>query len=407
MLAAKRAACDGEVVDESTKKAKLDNAATAFQHVSSFGDFKPRRILSEDARTKFMAVEGTFGGDASDSAAAVVVVEKTPFSRENYELVFTADTKLEETFHNDVYTSYGGKLSAALNGRPSKLWEETNPDWAPTLLLGYSTCHEDPAPYDRMNIERLQKDEADVAAVVESIGTGSNNAVEGQPPSEDESHMERNKPGLTATVICPATQKHVDKYLFKPQHMITETPKLYKEVTEPYITSQQLSLQWVYNILEHKKESERILFEDPDPETGFILLPDMKWDTKQPENLYVLAICHKHGIRSLRDLTADHLSLLRNINEKVKAALLLQFGVPSHRLRGYLHYQPSYYHLHVHFSVLGFDAPGTQVERAHLLSTVISNLEAFPDYYQKATLGFTVKEGDGLHAKYKEAGYFD
>uniref|UniRef100_A0A224Z1A2 m7GpppX diphosphatase n=1 Tax=Rhipicephalus zambeziensis TaxID=60191 RepID=A0A224Z1A2_9ACAR len=294
-----------------------------------------------------------------------------------------------------------------VSGRPSKLWEETNPDWAPTLLLGYSTCHEDPAPYDRMNIERLQKDEADVAAVVESIGTGSNNAVEGQPPSEDESHMERNKPGLTATVICPATQKHVDKYLFKPQHMITETPKLYKEVTEPYITSQQLSLQWVYNILEHKKESERILFEDPDPETGFILLPDMKWDTKQPENLYVLAICHKHGIRSLRDLTADHLSLLRNINEKVKAALLLQFGVPSHRLRGYLHYQPSYYHLHVHFSVLGFDAPGTQVERAHLLSTVISNLEAFPDYYQKATLGFTVKEGDGLHAKYKEAGYFD
>ncbi|XP_037271565.2 decapping enzyme, scavenger [Rhipicephalus microplus] len=327
--ATKRAAGDGEVVDESAKKAKLDNGATAFQHVSTFGDFKPRRILSEDARTKFMAVEGTFGGDAPDSAAAaVIVVEKTPFSRENYELVFTADTKLEETFHNDVYTSYGGKLSAALNG-------------------------------------------------------------------------------LTATVICPATQKHVDKYLFKPQHMITETLKLYKEVTEPYITSQQLSLQWVYNILEHKKESERILFEDPDPETGFILLPDMKWDTKQPENLYVLVICHKHGIRSLRDLTADHLPLLRNINDKVNAALLLQFGIPSHRLRGYLHYQPSYYHLHVHFSVLGFDAPGTHVERAHLLPTVISNLETCPDYYQKATLGFTVKEGDGLHTKYKEAGYFD
>ncbi|KAH6923312.1 hypothetical protein HPB50_027125 [Hyalomma asiaticum] len=312
-----------EIDDEPSKKAKPDNAATPFQHISSFGDFKPRRILSEDARTKFMAVEGTFGTDT-----AVVVVEKTPFSRENYEVVFTADTKLEETFHNDIYTSYGGKVTAALNG-------------------------------------------------------------------------------LTATIICPATQKHVDKYLFKPQHMITETPKLYKEVTEPYIASQQLSLQWVYNILEHKKESERILFEDPDPETGFILLPDMKWDTKQLENLYVLAICHKHGIRSIRDLTPDHLPLLRNINEKVSVALALQFGVPSHRLRGYLHYQPSYYHLHVHFSVLGFEAPGTQVERAHLLTTVISNLEMCPDYYRQATLGFTVKEGDGLHAKYKEANYFD
>lgn len=26
-----------------------------------------------------------------------------------------------------------------------------------------------------------------------------------------------------------------------------------------------------------KTESERIIFEDPDPATGFILLPDFKW----------------------------------------------------------------------------------------------------------------------------------
>ena len=39
--------------------------------------------------------------------------------------------------------------------------------------------------------------------------------------------------------------------------------------------------QWVYNILEKKEESERIVFEDPDSKTGFILLPDMKWDCKQ------------------------------------------------------------------------------------------------------------------------------
>lgn len=84
-----------------------------------------------------------------------------------------------------------------------------------------------------------------------------------------------------------------------------------------------------------------------------------------------------------------------------------KFQVPSQRLRAYLHYQPSYYHLHVHFSVLGFEAPGTQVERAHLLSTVVSNLEMCGDYYQRVTLGYTVKEGDGLCDKFKEAGYFD
>lgn len=39
--------------------------------------------------------------------------------------------------------------------------------------------------------------------------------------------------------------------------------------------------QWVYNILEKKAESERLVYEDPDPEVGFILLPDFKWDQKQ------------------------------------------------------------------------------------------------------------------------------
>ncbi|KAH7976634.1 hypothetical protein HPB52_017050 [Rhipicephalus sanguineus] len=296
----------------------------------------------------------------SNTAAAVVVLEKTPFSRENYELVFTADTKLKEDLPqrrlhigraSSVRPHEGAKREAA----PFVLTRIRRADLDPDrgdirvcgahFVSGYSTCHEDPAPYDRVNVPCLQKDEADAAAVPESIGTGSGD----EPPPEDESRMERSDPGLTATVICPATQKHVDKYLFKPQHMITETPKLYKEVTEPYITSQQLSLQWVYNILEHKKESERILFEDRTRKTGFILLPDMKWTPSSRRTFMCSRICHKHGIRSLRDLTADHLSLLRNINEKVNAALLLQFGVPSHRLRSYLHYQPSYYHLHVHF----------------------------------------------------------
>ena len=72
----------------------------------------------------------------------------------------------------------------------------------------------------------------------------------------------------------------------------------------------------MYNILEKKKEAERIVFEDADKETGFILLPDMKWDGKQVEDLYLVAIVHKHGLKSLRDLTADHLPLLRNILDK-------------------------------------------------------------------------------------------
>lgn len=83
-------------------------------------------------------------------------------------------------------------------------------------------------------------------------------------------------------------------------------------------------LQWVYNILEKKAEVERIVFEDEDPVNGFVLLPDIKWDQKQLENLYLVAICHKHGIKSLRDLDRSHLPLLKNILTKGEVKILEQ-----------------------------------------------------------------------------------
>ena len=82
-------------------------------------------------------------------------------------------------------------------------------------------------------------------------------------------------------------------------------------------------LQWVYNILEKKAEAERVVFEDPDPVTGFVLLPDLKWDQKQLENLYLVAICHAHGIKSLRDLNKSHLPLLKNTLLKGQVKFLL------------------------------------------------------------------------------------
>jgi m7GpppX diphosphatase len=73
--------------------------------------------------------------------------------------------------------------------------------------------------------------------------------------------------------------------------------------------------------LEHKKEAERIVFEDSDPETGFILLPDLKWDGEAVENLYLVAIVFKKGIKSLRDLTSQHLALLENVYNKGSVSL--------------------------------------------------------------------------------------
>ncbi|KAH8318639.1 hypothetical protein KR074_000123 [Drosophila pseudoananassae] len=208
--------------------------------------------------------------------------------------------------------------------------------------------------------------------------------------------------GVKSTVIYPATDKHIEKYSICQKYLIRETPALYEKITLPYLKESQFSLEWVYNILEHKQEKERIVFEDTDAETGFILLPDLKWDGRNVENLYLLGIIRKHDIKSLRDLNGSHLNMLRNLRESSKKAILERYGVNPNQLRMYFHYQPSFYHLHVHINPVRNDAPGIWCEKSHMLDTVINNLELLPDYYQRATLPFVLYEGNKLLDLYEE-----
>jgi m7GpppX diphosphatase len=101
--------------------------------------------------------------------------------------------------------------------------------------------------------------------------------------------------------------------------VIGETQQIYKDVTLPYIESKRhgKQLQWVYDILDKKKQSENILLDDPDPSSGFILLPHKKWDQSILTNLYCLAIVNRRDPFSLRCLTERHLPLLTNILDKV------------------------------------------------------------------------------------------
>lgn len=145
---------------------------------------------------------------------------------------------------------------------------------------------------------------------------------------------------------------------------------------------------------------DRIIFEDPCKQLGFVLVPDLKWDGKTVETFYALAIVHKLNLKSLRSLTAEHLPLLRNIRTKAIEAITAKYGLVRSQLRIYFHYQPSFYHLHLHFTYLKHDAPGIFCEKSHLLDTVIDNIELMPDYYQRATLSFVIRESDAYACKY-------
>ncbi|XP_008555758.1 m7GpppX diphosphatase [Microplitis demolitor] len=193
--------------------------------------------------------------------------------------------------------------------------------------------------------------------------------------------------GLNATITYPATLKHIEKFTTPEYYTIEETPELYKNVTLPLL-SKNFSLKWIDNILDGKAEVDRVIFNDKDEKTGFVLVKDLKWND-DISAMYIIAIT-RQKIKSIRELNETHLPLLKNIKEAGSKAIEEKYNVPANRLRIYFHYQPSYYHLHVHFTAFTVENAGTLVERAHLLSTVISNIEMMPDYYQKATLTFRV-----------------
>ena len=227
---------------------------------------------------------------------------------------------------------------------------------------------------------------------------------------------------LKADVIYPATEKHIAKYKSSKSYIIDETPALYQTITLPNITKESFNLGWIYNILDHKKETERIVYEDSDSETGFILLPDFKWTGKQVDDLYLLAIgklfnslrdnsfifcllVHNRKLKSLRDLNSRHLPLLKKLLKDGCQAIGQKYNLPHTQLRVYVHYQPSFYHLHVHFTHVKFNAGGINVERAHLLSSIIKNIERQANYYELATLPFMVQENNTIFRAYAEAGF--
>lgn len=164
------------------------------------------------------------------------------------------------------------------------------------------------------------------------------------------------------------------KYTAQPRKILHETPETYRTVVEPYIESfPPERLEWVRAILEGRKEAERVVYRSPELplasakdaegadsgdgsaaanaekngvakgiENTFVLVPDLKWDGTTVRQLYLTAIVGDGRIRSLRDLRAEHLPLLRAIRQQAYVSAKEKYGVEKGDLRMFIHYQPSY-----------------------------------------------------------------
>ncbi|KAJ7588136.1 scavenger mRNA decapping enzyme [Mycena floridula] len=206
---------------------------------------------------------------------------------------------------------------------------------------------------------------------------------------------------VKVNVICPATEVHIKKYTKQRIILVQETPFLYETITKPYILAFPAQrTRWVTGILAGRSEQDKLLFGSPD----FVILPDMKWDLHTIESLYILAIARDTMIRSLRDLKEKHIELLKSIRQEAYKAVETQWGLGKGTLRMFIHYQPSYYHFHVHIVHADYEVGlGAAVGQAHLLDDVISLLEVDGDIFEKMTLTYGIGDQHGLYAALKGA----
>ena len=252
-------------------------------------------------------------------------------------------------------------------------------------------------PFDEDTIRMLFNETFELTKIVQNDIYGSYSA---------DALTLKNK--IKATIVCPATDKHFEKYKRSQWAMIEETPARYQKITLAYLEENKFSIDWVYNILEHKQEVERIVFENEDSLNGFILLPDLKMpdikkgDEKAMRRLYLVAIVRRRDLKSIRDLTGSHLQLLTNIKTQSCKVIKEKYGIDRDKLQIYFHYQPSYYHLHIHFNTIYYEHPRLYIASSHLLETVITNLEIDSNYYKKATLTFRLKCSSSLSEYYQK-----
>ncbi|KAI8986786.1 scavenger mRNA decapping enzyme [Trametes punicea] len=218
-----------------------------------------------------------------------------------------------------------------------------------------------------------------------------------------------DRPDVKINIIHPATEVHIRKYSRQEVVVVHETPDLFERIVRPYISAFPPSrTQWVENILNGVSEAEKVLFRDPSPDLGYLILPDMKWDLTTVSSLYLIAIAFNRGIRSLRDLNKTHLGMLKSIRREAARVVMERWGLGYGSLRMFIHYQPSYYHFHVHIVNANYQGlHGMSAGQAHLLDDIISLIECDPNdgpsVLQRMTLTYVLGEQHGLYEPMKTA----
>lgn len=91
------------------------------------------------------------------------------------------------------------------------------------------------------------------------------------------------RPRFHVEVVAPASAKQILRARPSPGVLVRETAAVYEDAVEPHIAAlDPKSIAWIHNVLDLSKEKERMLYNDPDPDSGFLLAVSPHW-TSHPD----------------------------------------------------------------------------------------------------------------------------
>jgi len=159
-------------------------------------------------------------------------------------------------------------------------------------------------------------------------------------------------------------------------------PETYQQYLERAHKRNPIKDMWIYELLKADKHEE-ILHSD----NQFVLIKPTK-----STDAHLLGFVRDISIRTMRELDERHIPLLEHIYEEGCLYFKEKYNVSKDKLKVYVHYPPTTWVLHIHFTPIDNNEASSSVEYTYSLSEIINILRIKGDYYQTTIMNCLVNE---------------
>ena len=176
-------------------------------------------------------------------------------------------------------------------------------------------------------------------------------------------------------IVC----NDISKMRKSQKKIVKETYQEYLKIIERRETDKD---KWIYNIIDGISEQESIIYKDD----KCIVIPSYMWNSKDVDKLQIICLPIDKTLRTIRSLEFKDIPLLKHMKKVTCKIIKEKYGGVECYIKKFFHYEPSTYHLHIHFINIANVECQSSVEYSHEIDSVIFNLFICTNYYKQVVM---------------------